>query len=449
MSADPSVLGAGTKAASARVLDMINRKRAGRPLPPDDFDQVITDFVAGCIPDYQMSAWLATVACQGLSTEELVALTRAYTRGGGALDLDRLDGPVIDKHSTGGVGDTTTLIVVPVVAACGSPVVKMTGRALGFAGGTLDKLESLRGFRPYLAPEEIVPMTRSVGMVITGQSAELTPGDGATYALRDVTATVESIPLIAASIISKKIAVRAQGLVLDVKTGSGALIPDYDHSVQLTRTMLDLATAFGLSARAVLSDMSQPLGPAVGNALEIRQALAVLRGERTPGLWDLCATLCRLMLQSVDPHLTDDEAMKRIDRVLDDGSAHETFVRWAVAQGADATVLETGQLPQAARRSTVKAAESGWITRIDPRAIGNATLMVGAGRLTHDDSLDYGAGVVLSHRVGDRVDKGDVLAELHYDTGDADGARALVQSAFGFGDKPQAAPVAVHQIFGP
>ncbi|MFD6624394.1 thymidine phosphorylase [Streptomyces diastaticus] len=434
-------------AASVRVLDAINRKRAGTALAADEIAGIVADFVAGSIPDYQMSAWLATVACQGLSTDELTALTRAYTASPRQLDLSRIDGAVIDKHSTGGVGDTTTLIVVPIVAACGAPVVKMTGRALGYAGGTLDKLESIKGLRVYLPTDEIVPMVNSIGMVITGQGADLTPGDGATYALRDVTATVESIPLIAASIISKKVAVRADGLVLDVKTGAGALIPDRDRAVQLTETMLDLARAFGLSASAVLSDMSQPLGPSVGNALEIRQALAELRGRRSPGLWDLCAAICRLMLQSVDSGLTDEQAMTRINRVVDDGSAYETFVRWAVAQGAAAAALEAEELPTASRRQLVKAAESGWITRIDPRTVGQATMLVGAGRLTHDGPLDYGAGVLLQHRVGDRVAKGDVLAELHYDRGDADAARQLVESAFHIGDQHVTAPPAVHQIF--
>ncbi|GAA0732777.1 thymidine phosphorylase [Dactylosporangium roseum] len=435
-------------AASARILDSVNRKRANGTLPDDEIEAIVADFVAGRIPDYQMSAWLATVACRGLSTPELTALTRSYTRDGGRLDFSGVDGPVVDKHSTGGVGDTTTLIVVPVVAACGVPVAKMTGRALGFAGGTLDKLESISGLRVHLPADEVVPMIRSVGMVITGQSGDLTPGDGATYALRDVTGTVESIPLIAASIVSKKVAVHADGLVLDIKTGAGALIPDRDRAVELTRTMLDLARSFGLSTRAVLSDMSQPLGPAVGNAVEIKQALAVLRGERSPGLWDLCATICRLMLQSADPGLSDEEAELKINKALDDGSAYEMFLRWAAAQGADVTVLERpDRLPSATGRLLVTADESGLVTQIDPRAVGSATLLMGVGRLTHDAPLDYGSGVLLHRRVGDRVSTGDVLAELHYNAGDIEGARSLVHKAFVIGDETPDVPPAVHEIF--
>ncbi|TDC44264.1 thymidine phosphorylase [Micromonospora sp. KC213] len=434
--------------SSARVLEAINRKRRGASLTDEEIEGVVTDYVAGRIPSYQMSAWLATVACRSMATSELTALTRAYIRDGRRLDLTGIGAPVVDKHSTGGVGDTTTLIVVPVVAACGVPVAKMTGRALGFAGGTLDKLSSIPGLRLHLDTDELVPMIRKVGMVITGQSADLTPGDGATYALRDVTGTVESIPLIAASIISKKIAVRADGLVLDIKTGAGALIPDRPDAVLLTQTMMALAASFGLPSRAVLSDMSQPLGPAVGNALEIRQALDVLGGRRSPGLWDLCAAISRLMLQSVDPGLSDAAADAMVERVVDDGSAREMFVRWAVAQGADATVLaDPARLPTARRRHLVTATESGVVLGIEPRAVGRATLLVGAGRLTHDASLDYGAGVVLHHRVGDRVGRGDVLAELHYDSGDADGARALLAEAFVVGDGDCAVPPAVHQIF--
>ncbi|MGW0760562.1 thymidine phosphorylase [Streptomyces sp. NPDC002814] len=449
MSPLPPASDLGDTGASARVIGSTTRKRAGAVLDSGEIEGIVTDYVHGRIPDYQMAAWLATVACRGLSTAELVALTRAHTIGGGRLDLSRLDGPVVDKHSTGGVGDTTTLIVVPVVAACGVPVAKMTGRALGFTGGTLDKLESIKGLRTTIPIEEIVPMLTSVGMVLTGQSADLTPGDGATYALRDVTGTVESIPLIAASIISKKSAVGADGLVLDVKTGAGALIREQDRATELVRTMLGLAAEFGLNARAVLSDMSQPLGPAVGNALEIRQALAVLRGERVPGLWDLCAAVCRLMLQSVDAALTDKQAMARIDRVLDEGTAYETFVRWAVAQGADAAALEAERLPSAGRRLTITAPESGWVTAIEPRSVGNASLLLGAGRLTYDAPLDHGAGVLLRRRVGDRVDQGDVLAELCYDGGDVAAARSLVESAFRLGDTAVDAPATVQRVFEP
>ncbi|TDC85507.1 thymidine phosphorylase [Micromonospora sp. KC606] len=437
-----------TARSSARVIEATDRKRRGVALEPAEIEGVVADYVAGRIPGYQMSAWLATVACRGMSTTELTALTRAYLRDGRRLDLGAVGVPVVDKHSTGGVGDTTTLIVVPIVAACGVPVAKMTGRALGFAGGTLDKLEAIPGLRLHLAADELVPMIRTVGMVITGQSADLTPGDGATYALRDVTGTVESIPLIAASIISKKVAVHADGLVLDVKTGAGALIPDQSDAVLLTETMIALAASFGLPTRAVLSDMSQPLGPAVGNALEIRQALALLGGQRSPGLWELCAAISRLMLQSVDPELSDEAADAMVDRVVTDGSAREMFVRWAVAQGADpAALTDPGRLPTARRRHVVTATDSGVVSGIEPRSVGRATLLVGAGRLTQDAALDHGAGVVLHRRVGDRVGRGDVLAELHYDDGDADAAVALLAGAFVIGDGTVAVPPAVHRVF--
>jgi pyrimidine-nucleoside phosphorylase len=449
VSADKEPLRPADLAAAARVPAAVNRKRAGAELDDDEIAAIVADFVAGRVPDYQMAAWLATVACRGLSTVELAALTRAYTNGGGRLDFRAVDGPVVDKHSTGGVADTTTLIVVPVVAACGGPVVKMTGRALGFAGGTLDKLESIPGLRTHLAADEVVPMLASVGMVITGQSDDLTPGDGATYALRDVTGTVESIPLIAASIISKKVAVFADGLTLDVKTGAGALVQDRGDAVLLIETMLGLAKSFGLSGRAVLSDMSQPLGPAVGNALEIRQALAVLRGGRPGRLWELCVTISRLMLQSVDPTLTDSAALAMIERVIDDGSAYEMFVRWAVAQGAEPDALTNERFATAANRVPIVSVAGGWVTGIDPRAVGNATLLVGAGRLAHNATLDHGSGVLLHRQVGDRVDRGDLLAELLYNSGDAETARSMVAAAFALGDERPTPPAVVHQIFQP
>ncbi|EHR52426.1 pyrimidine-nucleoside phosphorylase [Saccharomonospora marina XMU15] len=433
-------------AASARVLAAINRKRGGEAFAGDEIEAIIADFVAGRVPDYQMSAWLATVACRGLSVDENRALTRSYTTGGSRIDLSMLDGPVVDKHSTGGVGDTTTLIVVPVVAACGVHVVKMTGRALGYAGGTLDKLESIPGLRVELPVDEVVPILRDVGMVITGQSAGLAPGDGATYSLRDVTGTVESLPLIAASIISKKVAVHADGLVLDVKTGEGALVPERDEAGALAQRMLDLAISFGLRARAVISDMSQPLGRAVGNSLEIKQALAVLRGHRVPGLYDLCAVISALMLRVAQPELTEEEAAARVERAIDSGAAHEVFLRWACAQGADGAVLaDPASLPRARHCVPVAAARAGKLTCVHPRPIAMAALLVGAGRLTQRAQLDHGAGVVVHRRVGEEVAKGDLLAELHHSSGDAESAWSLVRSAFEFGDDPVAEPL-IHQI---
>ncbi|MFJ4624016.1 thymidine phosphorylase [Streptomyces sp. NPDC088812] len=433
--------------ASARVLDSITRKRAGQALDPEQIEGVVADHVAGRIPDYQMAAWLATVACRDLDLEETLALTRAFVVGGKRLGLGGPGRTVLDKHSTGGVGDKVTLVVVPLVAACGVAVAKMSGRGLGHAGGTLDKLESVDGLRLDLGAAEVRSLLDEVGMVITGQSEELAPGDQAVYGLRDATATVGSIPLIAASIISKKVAVGAHGLLLDVKTGAGALLPDHASSVRLAAVMADLARAFGLRCRAVLTDMSQPLGHAVGNALEVREALAALRGEQVPGLSELSRALARLMLQNAEPELTDDAADRRVAHALDSGAAHELFLRWAGAQGADVRVLrEPGLLPTAPRRAVVSADRSGWVAAVEPVVIGTAALRVGAGRLVRGAALDHAAGVVLRRRVGDPVRAGDPLAEIHYTDADPAVAVALTGSAFTIAAEPPAARPLIHDV---
>ncbi|MEJ3746443.1 thymidine phosphorylase [Actinomycetes bacterium KLBMP 9797] len=436
--------------ASARIQSAVTNKRLGRALSPEVIGSVVADFVAGRVPDYQMAAWLATVACRGLDGTELAELTRAYVSGGQRLDLCGLDRPVLDKHSTGGVGDKCSLVVAPVVAACGPAVVKMSGRALGYAGGTIDKLESIAGLRLDLAPDEVYRTATEVGMVITGQSAALAPGDEATYALRDVTGTVESIPLIAASIISKKLTVGADALVLDVKTGAGALIPDRGQAALLAGTMVDLASASGLPCRAVLSDMSQPLGYAVGNALEVREALAVLRGESVPGLSQVCATLARIMLQSADLALGDAEADDRVAGVLSDGSAYELFLRWVAAQGGDPRRLEQPDgLPVAPYVETVTADRAGWVREVEPRAIGAAAIRVGAGRLTHGARIDHAAGVLVHRRVGSRLAAGEPLAEIQYTTGDVRRAVALVRSAFTVADEPPEPVPVIHAVLDP
>ncbi|MBA0051194.1 thymidine phosphorylase [Streptomyces sp. AJS327] len=436
--------------ASARILDAVARKRDGLPLSAADIHTTVSDYVNGRVADYQMAAWLATVACAGLDADETRALTTSYVAGGERLDLERIGGTVLDKHSTGGVGDKLSLVVVPLVAACGVTVVKMSGRGLGHAGGTVDKLESVPGLRLDLAPDAIYRTARRAGMAIVSQSASLAPGDEATYALRDATGTVESVPLIAASIIGKKVAVGAHGLVLDVKTGSGALIPDRGRATELAEAMLGLATGFGLSCRAVLSDMSQPLGHAVGNALELREVLAVLRGEWVPGVSEACATLARLMLQSADPALCGRAADARVARALAGGDAYDRLLTWVAAQGGDPRVLERPALLPAARKVTpVTADRSGWVTAVDPRAVGMAAVHVRAGRLSHHAPLDHGAGVRVVRRVGDRVEAGEPLAELHADGGATERAARLLAGAFTVGGERPAPPPVIHRVFAP
>ncbi|MBX6389735.1 MAG: thymidine phosphorylase [Frankia sp.] len=433
--------------ASARAIDAVQRTRAGSALAPGEIERLVADFVAGRIPDYQMAAWLATVACRGLSRPEIVALTRAYVAGGETLDFSSSGRVVLDKHSTGGVGDTVSLVVVPLVAACGVAVAKMSGRGLGITGGTVDKLESIRGLRPEVDAAEIYRLVDEVGMVITGQSARLTPGDRVTYALRDVTGTVDSIPLIAASIVSKKIAVGAHGVLFDVKTGSGALLPERERALELARLMVEVASDAGLRCRAVLTDMSQPLGYAVGNALEVREALDVLRGEVVPGLTELASTIAALMLRSADPQLTPEAAEKRVAAALAAGDGYERFLRWAVAQGAEPDALEQpGGLPTADHQEVVVADRAGHVHEVDPRAIGSAAVRVGAGRLVKGAPLDYAAGVVLRRRVGDRVEPGEPLAVIHHRDG-VEPPTAAVRAAFEIGeDVPASRPVVLEVI---
>jgi pyrimidine-nucleoside phosphorylase len=434
--------------ASFRIQASIVAKREGETLSALDIRGIVNDYENGRVPDHQMAAWLATIACRGLNLAELTELADAYVSGGERLHLDRMDRVVLDKHSTGGVGDKVSLVVAPIVAACGVAVVKMSGRGLGHAGGTIDKLESIPGIRLDLEPDDIYALVERVGMTIVSQSPALAPGDGATYALRDVTGTVESVPLIAASIVSKKVAVGASGLVLDVKTGAGALIPDRSRAGLLAETMLQLAMKFGLTCGAVLSDMSQPLGRAVGNAFELKEALSTLRGERAPRLWEVCAVLARLMLQSAEPTLSDGDADARVARAVASGAAYERFLEWASAQGGDRRTLERPELlPGAEHVVPITAVRDGWVRDVAPRAVGMASVHVGAGRLAHRAPLDHGSGVWVAAHVGDRVEVGQTLAELHYNGGDHDMAVGLLTRAIEIGDEPVAAPPLIHQVF--
>ncbi|MBT2456060.1 thymidine phosphorylase [Streptomyces sp. ISL-86] len=430
--------------ASLHVQAAISAKREGRTLTEESVRRLVHDFIDGRIADHQMSAWLATVACTGMDLSETAALALAYVDTGKRLQLGDPARPVVDKHSTGGVGDKATLIVVPVVAACGVPVVKLSGRGLGYAGGTVDKLESVPGLRLALDADELRSVAAEAGMVIAGQSDDLAPGDAVTYSLRDVTATVESIPLIAASIISKKLAVGADCVVLDVKYGDGALIADYDAAAELARTMVGLGGRLGLRCEAMLTDMTQPMGRAVGNALEIKEALAVLGGQHVRGVSETCALLSRVMLQSALPELSDEAADERVAEAISSGAALEQFLRWAELQGADRASLEDPELLPAARDVTeVRADRDGWIHEVSARRIGGAGLRVGAGRISADAPLDHGVGILVNHRIGDHVTAGTVLAEIHHNGGDVRQAVDEVTQAFVIRDQQCTPPLAV------
>jgi pyrimidine-nucleoside phosphorylase len=373
--------------------------------------ELVLAYARGDVPDYQMAAFCMAVYFRGLTTGETFALTDAFVRSGETLALGReLGRKVVDKHSTGGVGDKTTLAVGPVVAACGVPFAKMSGRGLGHTGGTLDKLESIPGFRVELTTAEFVAQVKETGLAVIGQTLELVPADKRLYALRDVTATVDNISLIAASIMSKKIAAGADAIVLDVKVGDGAFMKSQPDAQALAEAMLQLGRRAGREVVCLITDMDQPLGHTVGNALEIREALATLRGEGPADFTQLVVTAAGHLLARSDLGVDDAEGRGRAERTLSDGSALEAYERWIAAQGGDPS--ETA-LPTAPVIREVRAEQAGHVARLGAVAIGHAALRLGAGRRTKEDTIDHAVGVVCLKKRGDRVGAGETLAEVH------------------------------------
>src|SRR5579862_6652202 len=394
-----------------RPSELIQRKRDGEELPDDELAELILGYARGDVPDYQLAAFCMAVYFRGLSPRETYVLTDAMIRSGETIDLGAALGrKVVDKHSTGGVGDKTSLAVAPIVAACGVPLGKMSGRGLGHTGGTLDKLESIPGYRTELTTDEFIRQVRDVGVAIVGQTADLVPADKLLYGLRDVTATVDQRSLIAASIMSKKLAGGAQAIVLDVKVGDGAFMKTIEEARRLAETMLSLAEQAGREVVCLLTDMEQPLGAAVGNALEVREALATLRGQGPPDLAELVLDASARLLALSDLGIDASEGRRRAEAAVADGSAEAMWCRWLEAQGGTA---DESRLPQAQVVETVTAAESGWVTSLSAIAVGNAALHLGAGRRTKDDEIDHAVGIVCRKKRGDAVEAGEPLAEIH------------------------------------
>jgi pyrimidine-nucleoside phosphorylase len=394
-----------------RPVELIERKRDGGELTAAELDELMLGYARDEIPDYQLAAFCMAVFFRGLTSTETHALTEALIKTGETIDLrSALGRKVVDKHSTGGVGDKTSIAVGPIVAACGVPFAKMSGRGLGHTGGTLDKLESIPGFRVELAVDEFVAQVRDAGMAIVGATADLVPADKRLYALRDVTATVDNYSLIAASIMSKKIAGGAEAIVLDVKVGDGAFMKTLDDARALAEAMLDLGGRSGRTVVCLLTDMDQPLGRAVGNALEIREAIATLRGEGPPDFVELVLAATTRLLEVSDLEIGEAEARSRGEKAISDGSALVAYERWIRAQGGDP---DESVLPRAPHVRELAAARAGYVAELGAVRVGQAALHLGAGRQTKDDSIDHAVGVVCLRKRGDRVAQGEPLAEIH------------------------------------
>ena len=429
-----------------RPAELIQRKRNGEELAPDELAELVLAYARDEVPDYQLAAFLMAVYFRGLTDVETFALTEAMVRSGETLALGALLGRrVVDKHSTGGVGDKTTLAVGPIVAACGIPFGKMSGRGLGHTGGTLDKLESIPGFRVELTSEQFVDQVRDVGMAIVGQTADLVPADKRLYALRDVTATVDSVPLIAASIMSKKIAAGADAIVLDVKVGDGAFMKTVDEARVLGEAMLALGRRAGRDVVCVLSDMEQPLGCAVGNALEVREALATLRGDGPPDLTELVLDASAHLLALSDLGVDRAEAQRLAAGAIADGTASAVYERWVRAQGGDP---DEEAMPRAPLIREVFAPRSGFVAHLAALPVGLAALHLGAGRRAKDDPVDHAVGIVCRRKCGDPVEHGEALAEIHArDDAHAREAADAVLAAYTItGEQPEPRPIVLETL---
>ena len=418
-----------------RPAELIERKRNGGELTPEELRELMTAYARDEVPDYQLAALCMAIYFRGLTSAETYAMTEAMIATGETVDLRAALGrKVVDKHSTGGVGDKTSIAVGPIIAACGVPFAKMSGRGLGHTGGTLDKLESIPGFRVELSTDEFVSQVQEAGMAIIGASANLVPADKKLYALRDVTATVDNFSLIAASIMSKKIAGGAEAIVIDAKVGDGAFMKSIEDARALAEAMLDLARRADREVVCLLTDMNRPLGRAVGNALEIREAIATLRGDGPPDFLELVLAACSRLLAVSDLGIDEAEGRVRAMQAIADGSAFEAYGRWIRAQGGEPS---EDVLPTAAVVRELPADRGGYVADLGAVAVGQAALHLGAGRQTKDDIIDHAVGVVCLLKPGDRVAEGEPLAEIHAATeADADEAARELQAAYVLADEP-------------
>jgi pyrimidine-nucleoside phosphorylase len=428
--------------------ELIERKRDGHEHTAEEIELIVFGFARGEVPDYQMSAWLMAALLRGLSADETIAMTDAMVRTGDVVDLSAIPGIKVDKHSTGGVADTTTLVLAPLVAACGVPVAKMSGRGLGHTGGTLDKLESIPGFKIELSPEEFIAQVQHIGVAVIAQSPTIDPADKKIYALRDVTGTVPSIPLIVGSIISKKIAGGADAIVLDVKVGSGAFMKSEAEARQLAHELTAVGEALGRRVVCVMSDMDQPLGMAVGNALEVAEAIETLRGDGPAELTELCLAFGAKMLGLGGKAADEAEALRLLGGAIASGAALQRFREWVSAQGGDPRVADDlSLLPTSAQAREIRAMASGWVAHFDAEGVGRAAMLLGAGRARVGDTIDPGAGLVLAVRVGSRVEPGTLLCTMHAATDELlDAGEERFRRAVHLGDSAVKPPPLFHEL---
>mgnify|MGYP001157976102 CR=1 FL=1 len=430
-----------------RAVELISKKRDGQALTREEIRFLIDGFMRGEIPDYQMAAWAMAVYFRGMSEEETVYLTEAMIASGQRVDLSFIQGTVVDKHSTGGIGDTTTLVLAPLVASCGVPVAKMSGRSLGFTGGTIDKLESIPGFCTQLAKDHLMRQVKELGLAVFGQSADLVPADKRLYALRDVTGTVASLPLIASSIMSKKIAAGAEKIVLDVKVGSGAFMKTLEEAVALADIMVKIGRRMGRETVAVISDMNQPLGRAVGCALEVREAVLTLRGEGNRRLLELCLVLGSHMLVLAGRATSVEEGRALLEEALAKGHALAKMKQWVAAQGGDPAVVDDlERLALAPYRKTLVAPTSGYVAQMDAQQLGEAAGLLGAGRQVKDEPVDTSVGLIVHRRLGEYVDAGEPLFTVYSRASEMNAVEDKLLQAVRFSPEPPHVPPLIYRI---
>ncbi|EEL38815.1 Pyrimidine-nucleoside phosphorylase [Bacillus toyonensis] len=429
------------------MVDLIAKKRDGQALTTEEINFIVEGYTNGDIPDYQVSSLAMAIFFQDMNDQERADLTMAMVNSGDTIDLSAIEGVKVDKHSTGGVGDTTTLVLGPLVAALGVPVAKMSGRGLGHTGGTIDKLEAVPGFHVEIENDEFMRLVNENKIAVIGQSGNLTPADKKLYALRDVTATVNSIPLIASSIMSKKIAAGADAIVLDVKTGAGAFMKTDEDAKRLAEAMVRIGNNVGRNTMAVISDMSQPLGEAIGNALEVQEAIDTLQGKGPKDLEELCLTLGSQMVYLAGQASSLEDAREKLIEVMNNGKALESFKTFLSAQGGDASVVDDpSKLPQAQFKIEVEAKEDGYVSEIVADEIGTAAMLLGAGRATKESEIDLAVGLMLRKKVGDSVRKGDSLVTIYANRENVEDVKAKIYENMKISKEHVDAPTLVHGI---